>query len=385
MARTLVVSDLHLGARRGTDVLRRPGPLAAFCAHLQGVERLVLLGDTVELRHGPARDALAAAAPVLRAFGEALGRGGEIVLVAGNHDHALLSPWLRGRGARRAPARLALDEAGGPRASPAVARLARAAAPAALSVRYPGLWLREDVYATHGHYLDCLTTMPAFERLGAGLMARIEGPVPERDATPDDFEARLAPMYAWLDALAESHGGRWSEQQQGASASAWDALSAAGQRPLRARALASLFPLGILGLNRIGVGPLRAELSGEALRDAGLVAMGEVLARLGVGAEHVIFGHTHRAGPLPDDDPGPWRVVDGSGPAAGTRLHNSGCWIDEPVFTRGGPASPYWAGRGIELDDEGPPRLVRIVEDLGRERPGPPSAAGPGAAGPGAA
>ena len=28
--RTLVISDLHLGAHRGTDALRRPGPLAAL-------------------------------------------------------------------------------------------------------------------------------------------------------------------------------------------------------------------------------------------------------------------------------------------------------------------------------------------------------------------
>ncbi|MCW2958463.1 MAG: hypothetical protein JWP18_1266, partial [Solirubrobacterales bacterium] len=80
---TLVVGDLHLGSRRGTDVLRRPGPLAQFCERLQGVERLVLLGDSVELRHGPARDALAISEPVFAAFGEALGEGGEIVLVAG--------------------------------------------------------------------------------------------------------------------------------------------------------------------------------------------------------------------------------------------------------------------------------------------------------------
>ena len=30
--------------------------------------------------------------------------------------------------------------------------------------------------------------------------------------------------------------------------------------------------------------------------------MGEVAARLGLGDAYVIFGHTHRAGPLPGDD-----------------------------------------------------------------------------------
>ncbi len=340
--------------------MRRPGPLAAFCDHLRAFDRLVLLGDAVELRHGPARDALSTAEPVFAAFGEALGPDGELVLLAGNHDHGLLAPWLRGRGARRAPAPLGLDEAGGPRVSPAVARLAKAAAPATVTVRYPGLFLRDDVYATHGHYLDCVTTMPAFERLGAGLMARIEGRIPQTGAVPDDFEALLAPMYAWLDALADSRGGSWSEDRQGASASAWELLSATGSRPLKARALASLFPLGIIGLNRFGIGPLKAELSGEALRDAGLSAMGDVVTRLGITAEHVLFGHTHRAGPLPTDDIAPWRVAGGA-----TTLYNAGCWIDEPVFARGGPDSPYWAGRVIELDDTGPPRVVRVVSDLG--------------------
>ena len=373
--RTLVVSDLHLGALRNLDVLRRPGPVEEFCAHLGGVDRLVLLGDTIELRHGPARDALTAAEPVFAALGEALGAGGEIVLVAGNHDHALIAPWLRARGARRRPPPIALEETGGPRVTPAVARLSRAAGPASLTVRYPGIFLRDDVYVTHGHYLDCLTTMPAFERLGAGVMSRIAARVPLSGAVPDDFEALLAPMYAWLDALAERRGdsgaggggaglavgsGSGPDDRQGASASAWGQLRATGRRPLKARALAALFPLGIHALNRAGIGPLRAQLSGEALRDASLAAIGEVIVRLGITAEHVIFGHTHRAGPLPEDDQVQWRV-----PGSTTRLHNTGSWVDERAYARAGPSSPYWAGRAIEVDDDGPPRLVRIVSDLG--------------------
>ena len=67
-----------------------------------------------------------------------------------------------------------------------------------------------------------------------------------------------------------------------------------------------------LALNRAGLGPLRADISGPELRRGALRAFGEVLTRLRVDAPHVIFGHTHRAGPLPADDRYEWR---GSRPA----------------------------------------------------------------------
>ena len=57
----------------GPDVLRRDRERAALVARLPEFDRLVLLGDTLELRHGPVRDALAAAAPVLREIAGALG------------------------------------------------------------------------------------------------------------------------------------------------------------------------------------------------------------------------------------------------------------------------------------------------------------------------
>src|SRR4051794_41561947 len=98
--RTIVVSDLHLGARTGVDVLQRPAAQSALLERLDGVDRLVLLGDTLELRHGPVREALAAARPVLEAIGAAMAGGGG-VLVAGNHRHPPPAPWLHGRRHRR--------------------------------------------------------------------------------------------------------------------------------------------------------------------------------------------------------------------------------------------------------------------------------------------
>ncbi|HEU4656450.1 MAG TPA: metallophosphoesterase, partial [Capillimicrobium sp.] len=171
---TLVISDLHLGGRSGVDVLRDEARRRSLLDALEGVERLVLLGDALELRHGPQREALAAARPVLEDLG---GRVGEVVIVPGNHDHALVDGWLRRR-AREAPDVLQLEQ----RMTPAEASWAAEQMAAWLgprtSVAYPGLWLRDDVYATHGHYLDLHSTVPTFERLGAGLTTRLTGEPP---------------------------------------------------------------------------------------------------------------------------------------------------------------------------------------------------------------
>lgn len=362
--RTLVISDLHLGSRRPVDILRRPEPLDALCAYLRDVERLVLLGDVLELRHGPLREALAAARPVFEAIGDALPKRAEVVITAGNHDHALVAPWLAARALEREPAPLGLETRTTPEAS-AVARaigdwLGRRRN---LVVAYPGIWLRDDVWATHGHYLDRLITVPTFERLAAGGMARIVGRLPE-DGSPaiaEDFEAALAPMYAWIDQIANGRaaGGRWVTGA--ATAKAWSLLSADGRAPLRGRALAAMLPLGVAGLNLAGLGPVSHRLSSDDLRAANIAAISRVVALLGVDAGHVVFGHTHCAGPLEWMEESEWRV-----PASGALLHNTGCWTEEPRINAQELRSPYRPGRGILLEDEGPPQLVTIAGDLGR-------------------
>ena len=179
--RTLVISDLHIGVASGADVLARPAALDVLLSRLGDVDRLVLLGDTLELRHGPARDALARAEPIMRAIGDALPPGAEIVLVPGNHDHAIAAGWLDWRGRREAPPPLPLEErVPAVKATWIAKRLAGFVTPARLEVAYPGLWLRDDVYATHGHYLDVHFALPMPERLAAGAMARMVGPIPTR-------------------------------------------------------------------------------------------------------------------------------------------------------------------------------------------------------------
>src|SRR5688500_6966044 len=91
--RTAVVSDLHLGGLADADVARRDGPLDALVEAVADADRLVLLGDVVELRERPLANALEVSRPVLEALGRALA-GRKVLLVPGNHDHALSEPWL---------------------------------------------------------------------------------------------------------------------------------------------------------------------------------------------------------------------------------------------------------------------------------------------------
>jgi hypothetical protein len=113
----------------------------------------------------------------------------------------------------------------------------------------------------------------------------------------------------------------------------------------------------IAALNRAHIGPLRTDISGPELRRAALRAMGEVVDRLGIDARHVIFGHTHRAGPLAVDEQSEWRAP------SGAALVNTGCWVHEPSFLGPRPGeSPYRAGFAVRVGDSGPPELVNLLD-----------------------
>jgi hypothetical protein len=384
--RTLIVSDLHLGSATRVDVLRHPGPRTALLEALDGVERLVLLGDVLELRHGPRREAMAAARPFFEALGDAFAER-EVVVLAGNHDHALVEPWLARRGELSAPAPLAVEQRfTAAEASPMLATLAKWAAPARLSAAYPGLWVRPDVYATHGHYLDCHMTIPTMERLGIGAIGRLQRRPSSALTTPEDYEAVLSPIYAWIDAMSQQARTGNALNGEG-TVRAWRTLGGdrdykPGRRrtALRNRVLTGGFPLLIAALNRAGLGPLQADISGPALRRAGLRAMGEVITRLGIGGGaglgsggagggeaggndgaggvHIVFGHTHRTGPLSRDEQPEWRAP------GGAQLHNCGCWTYDAFFlTDQAGGNPYWPGGAVLIEEEGPPRLQRLLSE----------------------
>ena len=91
--RTAIVSDLHLGAASGEDVLRDPAVRRLLLEEIAGADRVVLLGDVVELRDLALGVALDSARPFFEELGEALGER-EVTIVPGNHDHRLAEPLL---------------------------------------------------------------------------------------------------------------------------------------------------------------------------------------------------------------------------------------------------------------------------------------------------
>jgi Calcineurin-like phosphoesterase len=407
--RTLIVSDLHLGSARGTDVLRAPGPREALLEELRDVDRLVLLGDVLELRHGPRREALGAARPFFEELGRVMGGppAREVVVVAGNHDHALVEPYLERRSELPRAEPLGVEQRlpvqdPGPGVSAMMAQLAEWAAPARLTAAYPGLWVRPDVYATHGHYLDCHLTIPTLERLGIGAMGRMLRRPAGAFSSPEDYEAVMTPVFQWIDAVARQ-APTGETLNGGTTVRVWRALGGGGGAPgqgkwesahgepthgerepahangrgptrsrrragelgraLRARALAGGFMVGVTALNRAGLGPLHADLSSGELRRAGLRAMGEVAERLDLSPARpgwVVFGHTHRAGPLPGDDVAQWRAP------SGARLMNTGCWTYDSYFLTSAPGeSPYWPGCCVLVEDQGPPLLRGLLRTWG--------------------
>jgi hypothetical protein len=346
---TAVLSDLHVGAVTKHSVATSPRALAALRERLDGIDHLVLLGDVLELREAPLGAVLAAAEPLFRTLGEAVG-GGRVTLVPGNHDHQLAEPLLD---ARRVGRDRPLSTSG------SLSMIEEWLGGAELRLEYPGLWLRPDVFATHGHHLDLHNTVPTLECLAVSAVERALGGPPPGGRTPDDYEAALAPLYSLAFTIAQS-GRRSRRLTGGGSAAIWRRTGGADGRPsLSGRLLAgAAIPAAVAALNRAGLGPFRPDLSGAALRRAGLAAMTEAAAALGAGGAHVIFGHTHRSGPWPGDDEAEWSMPGGG------RLLNTGSWVaDESFAPTGADPNPYTPGTCafLDADDDGAPRLERIL------------------------
>jgi predicted phosphodiesterase len=337
-------------------VLNDPRARESLAEAVAGADRLVLLGDVLELRESPLAQALDAAMPTLELLGEAM-VGRDVVLVAGNHDHELAGPLLDDVRAKGSLASLGLERiAKAPTRGP-VGRIRRALGKAKLSLAYPGVWVRNDVYATHGHYLDCHNTVPTIECLSIAATIRAIGGLPPGRRTPADYEAAVSPTYALTYTVAQAPGPAAKLLAGRTSLEAWKRLngSAGGRSRLAAKTVRRvLFPGAVAAINRAGLGPFGTDLSGDALRRAGLEGMAATIDSLGIDAGHVVFGHTHRSGPHPGDEG--WDLP------GGTQLINPGSWIYEPAFLGREPRqSPYWPGHCVWVEETGPPELRRLI------------------------
>lgn len=348
--RTAIISDLHLGVASDEDVLRDPEVRRILLAELGGADRVVLLGDVVELRNLPLGPSLARARPFFEELGEAVGDA-EVTIIPGNHDHRLAEPLLDELSIAGDPT-LGLEHHHVP-AGPAVL-IDEWLGRARLKIAYPGLWLREDVYATHGHYMDLHLSLPRAECVAAATMVRLSRPLPSRP-TPNDYERVLRPLYGFAYGLAQVMPIK--RRRNGPFEKAWEVL--AGEREglsVKEKAAKAGFPVGIRALNGLLRADFEPDVRPAAIFRSGVVAATELAVRLGVDDVHVINGHTHRGGPLPDEPEWPL--------PRGGRLHNTGSWVFASAFHQPGvPPNSYWPGTVTWLEGDAPPRRVRLLQD----------------------
>lgn len=334
--RTLIISDLHLGSRSRSDVLRLEQPRAALLEAIDGIDRLVLLGDTIELTTRHSRRSMAIAEPILTELGQRLGAERDVIFVPGNHDAPLVRAWARARGQR-----LECSDVVDPAASRALGRVTSWLAPARVSVHYPGVWLEERVWATHGHYLDRHLLPESSIGLPRGRLR--DGA--DSPARPIDYER----------ARRRRRGGRSREGLPARLASRPVATLIEESAELLRRATMPQLPILMMNAR---LSPLTAKLIDTQMRHASLPAMAHVAQRLGVQADWVVFGHVHRTGPLNGERwPG--------GRAAGARLLNTGSWLYEPLLLdRASPPHPYWPGGAVLLESGREPRALGLLDEL---------------------
>jgi UDP-2,3-diacylglucosamine pyrophosphatase LpxH len=333
--RTLVISDLHLGSRLRHDVLRLPAPRERLLSALDGIDRLVLLGDTVELLTRHPERSMHAAEPIIRALGQRMGADREVIVVPGNHDRSLVRAWVRAQGSRLVLPDAIVD----PDATPALSRLLSWLAPARTQARYPGLWLDDRIWATHGHYLD--THLIPESSIGM-LRGRSRRNAPVACVPVQRYETRRRRGRAAGDSL----GARLLARPVGTTL---ETIAELVRAPL------PHLP-GLLMKARLT--SVTATLLDVQMRHAAVPAIVRVANRLGIEADWIVFGHVHRRGPLAGEE---WAAQ-----AGGVRVANPGSWLYEPLLLdRATPPHPYWPGGAVVIEPGREPRTVGLLDDFG--------------------
>ena len=342
-----IVSDLHLGTHGDFDLARSGEGADRLVEAISEGEQVIVLGDLLELRELPVRAVLDRARPTIERIGRATA-GRRLTLVPGNHDYGLAGPWLER--ARFDGAEIGPEQEWPVRPEDGLAgRLAEWMPDTELTLAYPGFRPRPDVYVTHGHYLDAHLSVPRVESIAAALIGRLSGRSDPRSVA--EHEAMLSPLYSLLHSLAQHAAPEKLRSGTSLSRDVWARVNGSGQGGAAGLLLGRVaIPGAVAVLNLARIGHFRSALTGEELRRSGLRAMRSVVERIGVQSDYVIFGHTHRAGPLPRDDPAEWELPSGSS------LVNSGSWLHEPVLLGEDPESnPYFPGAVVRLGEEGAP------------------------------
>jgi hypothetical protein len=332
---TAVISDLHLGSRGARAALTSDENRRSLFAELANAERVVLLGDTIELLEAPPANAFEVSRPFFEELGGAIGRR-EVILIPGNHDHHLARKILE---SNSVGGRLALEQ----RAAPldgATRKIAAWLGTCELTVAYPGVWLRSDVYATHGHYMDCHRRALRTECVAAALSMRLRGRLPPRPS-PEDYERILSPLYRFGFELAQISRGRGlaerNHRRRGGVHE--DPRQSVTATRLLNRALDSEFDPG---------------RSWDSISELGIAGSKELVRHLEIDARHVLMGHSHRAGPNPGE--ATWEAWPG-----GPSLYNTGSWYRGPAFEAGGPAADLFRPGSIAwVRDSGAPEIARL-------------------------
>ena len=364
VVRSFVISDSHLGAWTGDDLLAHAWARELLRGELERADEVVLLGDLVDLLFASTEHAFERADGLFGLLAETLA-GKRVVWLAGNHDHHVLVRRLEAlielRIATGRPDEELLEQW---RASFFFEAFLRRRLPdTEIEIAYPSLRVGE-VLLSHGHYLDGEVRGSVPNRLLQGGFWRIAG---GRVATPtiEDYEAALVPLTELLFVEAQLPKGAAAEQRIQAELRVVGHLAELAAAPGRELARLGRY----LGERLKGRREPRAPAADYVL--ARVVAPGasvlpavrayaRVCRNLGWDqqARWFVFAHTHQPldGVRSDDtNPEP-------------RFWNTGSWIYEPP---GGSVADYlgylehnWPGSAVVIDTEergGEPQLLELL------------------------
>jgi hypothetical protein len=255
-----------------------------------------------------------------------------VIVVPGNHDLPFIRPWIRSD-----PRRLTIETPVPPDATALLVQLLEWLGPAEVKVRYPGVWLDERTWATHGHYLDRHLLPESSYGISRGVFRRL----PSGPTVPATYERvhrfSLAPFKRFVPRFVAR-------------------LIDDAAELLRA----STMPSVRRNVLNPRLAPLTSALLAVQMRRASLPVTAHIAARLGVRADWLIFGHVHRLGPLEADESEHWR-----GGPDGPALLNTGSWCYEPLLVhRATPPHPYWPGGAVELETGREPRAISLLDGL---------------------